>query len=662
MFSEAHLQSRKFVIDPAYSAEPVSRRRWDSKKYYWLYGHCECEAFLLENMIREKNSAKLKVGYTEFRHLPSPQIIFRREFSAGVDFEFRACGSVTVKLNGNIIAEFADEDRILRRVNSANGGEITVMLQCADICTGLPALMPERFWNDWFCSLDGGSSWQEAEKLPALNDGNAPHRRKLNTLMVTAEKLDNGVWDCGCELFGFVRITSATSCRLRAGESMAEVCNENPLDFEQNTGLVKIGNDLFRSEVPLACRYLRVLDTAGEEKVEVEALFHPVQYCGAFAVPGDDELTRIWMHSAYTLRLCMHNFLLDGIKRDRLPWAGDLAVSLLGNAFVFGDGEIVKASLRVLNADRIRRAHINTIVDYTAWFLICHDLYQLYFEDMEFLQSEYPAICETVEELFALTAGDGTIIIREQDWSFIDWVPGEKFTAIQLLYVRAMRAVSALARRMNDDSMNEKAQLYAAKLANTIRETMFDRERKLFTAAPGNRELSRHANLLAAATGFAADGEMSAIGEALCQSEMPPVGTPYMAILEALALQKCGKSDAAIALIRQIWGGMLKLGATTFWEGFDPAEQEPDGHYRFYDRPFGKSLCHAWSCGPLFFLPQLLTGLQPLSDGWKSFRLAPVPGCNVELVVPTPNGNIEISICNGRLFKCTTPPGCRRED
>ncbi|MBR7155965.1 MAG: hypothetical protein IKD22_03935, partial [Lentisphaeria bacterium] len=90
MFSEAHLQSRKFVIDPAYSAEPVSRRRWDSKKYYWLYGHCECEAFLLENMIREKNSAKLKVGYTEFRHLPSPQIIFRREFSAGVDFEFRA--------------------------------------------------------------------------------------------------------------------------------------------------------------------------------------------------------------------------------------------------------------------------------------------------------------------------------------------------------------------------------------------------------------------------------------------------------------------------------------------------------------------------------------------------------------------------------------------
>ena len=85
------------------------------------------------------------------------------------------------------------------------------------------------------------------------------------------------------------------------------------------------------------------------------------------------------MGSAYTLRLCMHDFILDGIKRDRLPWAGDLAVSLVANAYSFADGSIVARSLSVLGRAGIEKADINGIVDYSLWWVVCHDLYQLYF-------------------------------------------------------------------------------------------------------------------------------------------------------------------------------------------------------------------------------------------------------------------------------------------
>jgi hypothetical protein len=46
---------------------------------------------------------------------------------------------------------------------------------------------------------------------------------------------------------------------------------------------------------------------------------------------------------------------------------------------------------------------------------------------------------------------------------------------------------------------------------------------------------------------------------------------------------------------------MLDLGATTFWEGFNPAEKGEE-HLVFYDRPYAKSLCHAWSSAPVFLL------------------------------------------------------------
>ena len=78
---------------------------------------------------------------------------------------------------------------------------------------------------------------------------------------------------------------------------------------------------------------------------------------------ADTLLNDIWFKSAYTLRLCMHEFLMDGIKRDRLPWAGDLAMSMMVNAYTFADREIVRRTIAMLGREGIAQTDINDIAD-----------------------------------------------------------------------------------------------------------------------------------------------------------------------------------------------------------------------------------------------------------------------------------------------------------
>ena len=101
--------------------------------------------------------------------------------------------------------------------------------------------------------------------------------------------------------------------------------------------------------------------------VAVQASVPAVDRPGAFAC-SDDRLTRIWASAQYTLRLCMQGLMIDGIKRDRMPWAGDQALSTLANAFALGDGGIVADGLVALG--RPDHGYVNGIADYSLWWVV----------------------------------------------------------------------------------------------------------------------------------------------------------------------------------------------------------------------------------------------------------------------------------------------------
>lgn len=116
-----------------------------------------------------------------------------------------------------------------------------------------------------------------------------------------------------------------------------------------------------------------------------------------------------------------------------------------------------------------------------------------------------------------------------------------------------------------------------------------------------------------------------------------------MRFYELEALCALGEQEAVMKEMKAYWGGMLKEGATSFWEKYNP-EETGTQHLAMYGRPYGKSLCHAWGASPIYLLGKYYLGVKPVKEGYKEFSIAPVLGGLkwMEGTVPTPNGDIHI--------------------
>ena len=108
-------------------------------------------------------------------------------------------------------------------------------------------------------------------------------------------------------------------------------------------------------------------------------------------------------------------------------------------------------------------------------------------------------------------------------------------------------------------------------------------------------------------------------------------------VLEAMA--KAGERRRAIDTIRDYWGGMLDMGATSFWEDFDIAwtnnafridempvagKKDIHGDYGAYCYTgFRHSLCHGWSAGPVDWCLGQILGIRFLGVGCRTVEIKP---------------------------------------
>ncbi len=653
--STAHTRSRTEIVDPAYSvavslpSDPVDR----DNPFHWLYYPEHLDCLRLWQFWADTEDAELKAGYRGAFHRPAAVVIFSRSATGG-NIAFQAAGKCEAFLDGTPLPcrETAPE---FYEIILAGAGLLSIRLSVADTRNELPALRPLEC-ESWLAALPESAPVRPERQAP-LWAGLPPHRAESPQMTLTPEPIAPMVWDAGCEIFCYVEIHADACPELRVGESMLECNDDAPADREQSTELCRIAPDRWRSRHALACRYLRIVGAGRVHALSCHCLFAPVRYRGAFA--WTPRMNAIWMGSAYTLRLCLQHFILDGIKRDRMPWGGDLGIGLLGTAYSFGDFDYARRSLAVLGANIDHGESINRIVDYSMWFLLIHDWYQLYSEDRDFLDREYGRICSCVEHLLQRFHTDGFRWLPAGTVVLIDWGQPPVENAAAMLLAWGLRAAVALARRKSDtvhvDEWGAELALLTARLRTFALspDGLFYAQNPLFSTAFG-----RHANALAILSGVADPAESGRIAEWLCESDAPQALTPYMAIWEIMAIAEAGQPQRALAKLEKIWGGMLDLGATTFWEGFDPADSEA-GHYAFYERPFGKSLCHSWAAGPVFALAQILFGLKPRKDGWREFEFKatiPFPD-EISVTVPTPYGEIQLEASAGQV-RCQAPAEC----
>lgn len=478
---------------------------------------------------------------------------------------------------------------------------------------------------------------------------------------VSAENTAGGkLYDFGKECFGKIIFEGA----LPADAAFPAYCGESreeALDFENS--IVKLNveceNGAYTSET-VAFRFIYVPDFGGEYTISADFEYLPQEIRGSFT--SDDKLVNeIYDMAVYTLGLNTREGFLDGIKRDRWVWGGDAYQSFLANYYLAFDEDTVRRTMRILHGADPVTMHINTIPDYSFYWVISLWEYYLYTGDKEFIASAYSDMLSLMEFAEGRLSADGLYEKCRGDWIFVDW--SEHFDkdsgpicAEQMLLCRAFECAEHCAMLLEDD---EKAEYYGAKAIDVrekINELYWDEEKLAFVDdyKTGNRNVTRHANIFAILYDLTTEKRKSAIIENVIKNDsVPAIVTPYFEFFELAAMCEIGDFRYVTDMLRSYWGGMIAEGATTFWEKYEP-DMKGAEHYEMYGKPYGKSLCHAWGgTTPIYLLGKYILGVRPTAPNYESYEVRP---CLEKLGlgdfsgnVPTPRGDISVSVCGGEV-------------
>lgn len=462
---------------------------------------------------------------------------------------------------------------------------------------------------------------------------------------ISVESIQQGeLYDFGRERFGIVRLKNADPAA-RIGVYYGE-SREEALDHEHTIVRDSLTG---KSEYLLparAFRYIHLSPAPSGLVLEAEYEYLPLEYKGKFACE-DELLNKVYDTAAYTFHLNSREFFLDGIKRDRWVWSGDAFQSYMVNNYLFFDQELTRRTIIALRGKDPVEQHINTILDYSLYWIISLKNYYMSFGDLKFVELMFDKAKTLLDYCESKVDENGFLIGKEGDWVFVDWSEIDKEGAVcaeQMLYVHTLRVMAELSALLNRDGA-----AYAKKaeeMARKVDEFYWDEEKGGYidSYVSGKRSVTRHANIFAVMFDIADSARQQRILNCvLLNDHVMQITTPYFKFFELDVMCKLGQLDSTTRLMRDYWGGMIQLGATSIWELYDPTESGVQ-HYAMYGSRYGKSLCHAWGGGPIYLLGRYYLGVYPTSPAYETFEVAPQLGGleRIQGVVPTPNGTVSV--------------------
>ena len=484
------------------------------------------------------------------------------------------------------------------------------------------------------------------------------------------------ILDFGRELHGGIKLVisdctplKTPSFRIRFGESLSETCSElntgksiaetgsvKEVDLQNNTatndhairdmvltvpyyGQIELGNSGFR--------FVR-LDLLDSDMVvnlkEATAVFRyrNIPYLGSFKC-SDDRLNKIWMTGAYTVHLNMQEYIWDGIKRDRLVWLGDMHPETSTISKVFGDEESFYASLDLACQQWPLPNWMNGMSAYSMWYMIIQYEWYQHYGNIDFIKKHGDYIKGLIDLLDTKIAEDGTETLSP--FRFLDWPSSSNQKGVEAGYRAllcwALQDGKQLCSLLGDEARANKCVLMEQRMRKKV--------------LPPN-DLKQAAALMSIAGLMEPE---KASQEYLLVGGPKGFSTFYgYYMLEALA--KSGHYEEAMDIISQYWGGMLDMGATSFWEDFDlewtkdagridefvpKGKKDIHGDFGAYCYPgFRHSFCHGWASGPTAWMSQHVLGVEILEPGCKKIRINPHLGKLqwAEGTYPTPMGVIQI--------------------
>lgn len=470
------------------------------------------------------------------------------------------------------------------------------------------------------------------------------------------------VLDFGMEYQGGIRVLCskvlndefAEDVRIRFGESLSEASSE--LGYKNSTNnhslrdiktqLINMSDMTFGQT---GFRFVRI-DFLGESVKVIKLLLAAYSHCdkeplGKFNC-NDKLLVDIFNIAKRTIYLNIQNEMIwDGIKRDRLVWAGDMHAEMQALLVLYGCHEELENSLELIMNTTKQGEWINTIPSFTLWWIITLNDYCYQTGNFEFLKNKIPFLQNVLVMLKNSIKDDGSLDLENSGYFsemyyFIDWPTFGSNEAKQGVLALCYKALLSI-----------KNIFHICKIdVSTVD--------KLIKKLDTNQFVGKSKPALAIAC-FAGLLSANDVVDSLLENRTSGFSC-FICSYILKAISSAGKTEKAVELLKEYFGGMLQKGATTFWEDFDVSwmvgscgiDQYPKDFEKDIHADFGRhcytglrhSLCHGWSSGILGFFATEIMGIKVLEAGAKTVAINPnLCGLKwAEITLPTSKGLIKV--------------------
>ena len=479
--------------------------------------------------------------------------------------------------------------------------------------------------------------------------------------------------DFGRELHGTLTVSvwsmngGYADYTIRLGESVSEAMtpitekDKNPTNDHANRD-IKTGSGAWSSNETneSGFRFAYVELTSPNMYMQIRCItatlvYRDIEYRGSFEC-SDPMLNRIYDTAAYTVHLNMQRYLWDGIKRDRLVWAGDMNTEVATIFAVFGANEVVPKSLNLVRDVTPTSDSMNGISAYNLWWLLCHYEWYMGTGDYDYLKEQKDYIQALLTRYMTYIDENGAEILPEG--RFFDWptndLQDEKHCGLQGLLRLALLRGGDIMKVLGETETAAECYIAADKLL-----------------AHKPVPTAKQPAALLAIGGISDPKEM--FDKVIGPGGAAGLST-FLGYYTLCACAEAGEYEAALDIIRGYWGKMIEMGATTFWEDFNidwldnaaPIDEPVPEGMKDIHGDFGAfcyvklrhSLCHGWASGPAPYLAAHVLGIKVVEPGCKKIKFEPnLAGLEwAKGTYPTPYGDIKIEITKDGA-SCIVPEG-----
>lgn len=328
--------------------------------------------------------------------------------------------------------------------------------------------------------------------------------------------------------------------------------------------------------------------------------------------------------SENTLKDCMQGVFEDGPKRDQRLWMGDLYLEALANTASFKEYNVTKRCLYLLaglanpdngllysNMVEYPKPHAQQtfFVDYALSYILTLNDYLKATGDTETARDLWPVVKNQINTILA-NAIDKNHLYANTGYQykgmmvsivFFDWAPItlDNHAAIQGLLAHSIDCAYNIAKVIGKTDDVKAYPETAKQLRKAGYKAYWDAKKQIVVS--GNERQESYTATSWAVLGDLIKGKeaQKAIRNVMQSNTAIKPGTPYANHFLVAAMLHCGMNSEAKKYVEDYWGGMVRLGADTFWEYY-----VPDNHlfssYNGYT--LLNSYCHAWSCTPIYFI------------------------------------------------------------